>query len=227
MPAIQVQPSAPSNVSLPDNQLVTQLGGKAGEGIVTELHGKYYTQTYRGNCFILSTVGAGLVIPIITTTSPTLVLWNPIGSGKNAVLLRMVLANTNSGTNAAGAIFLLADFNAGSAIASGSCFSAFAQAALGTNLFNANLGGGNVSVMKSSATATNTLTTASTSVIATVGMSGVTTVAGAVAAQSAPAIVYDFDGSVIVPPGVAVHLAAGAATVSLFTQTLMWEEVPV
>lgn len=117
MPATQVLPGAPSNVSLPDQQLVTQLGGKAGEGVVTELHGKYYNQNYRGNLFMISTVGAGLAIPVLTTTAPTMVLWNPLGSGKNAVLVRYAAANTNSGTAAAGAIFLMADFNAGNTIA--------------------------------------------------------------------------------------------------------------
>ena len=227
MPATQIQVQAPSNVSATDGNIYTQLGGKAAEGIVAELHGKYYTQNYRGNCFMVSTVGAGLAIPIISTTSPTLCLWNPLGSGKNAVLLRVSLANTNNGTVSAGAIFLLADFNAGNSIATGSCFTAFSQAALGTNLFNCNLGGGAISVMKSAATATVTLTAASTAVVATLGSSGVGTVVGLVAAQSAPAIVYDFDGSLIVPPGVAVHLAAGAASGALFTQTLLWEEVPV
>jgi hypothetical protein len=227
MPATQIQVGPPSNVSATDGQIYTQLGGKATEGIVTELHGKYYTQNYRGNCFMVSTVGAGLAIPIITTTSPTLCLWNPLGSGKNAVLLRIALANTNNATTAAGAIFLMADYNAGSSIATGSCFTAFSQAVLGTNLHNCNLGGGNISVMKSAATATVTLTAASTMVVATLGSSGVGTVAGMVASNSVPAIVYDFDGSLIVPPGVAVHLAAGAATTALFTQTLMWEEVPV
>ena len=227
MPATQIQVGAPSNVSATDGGLYTQLGGKSTEGIIAELHGKYYTQNYRGNMFMVSTVGAGLAIPILSTMAPTLVLWNPLGSGKNAVLVRASLANTNNATTAAGAIFLMADFNAGNTIATGACFTAFTQAALGTNLFNCMLGGGNVSVMKSSATATNTLTAASTLIVATLGSSGVGTVAGMVAANSAPAIVYDFDGSIIVPPGVAVHLAAGAATTALFTQTLVWEEVPV
>ena len=227
MPVTQVRVGAPSNTSATDNNIYDQLGGKSNEGIVAELHGKYYTQNYRGNMFMVSTVGAGLAIPIISTTSPTLCLWNPLGSGKNAVLVRVVLANTNNATTAAGAIFLLADFNAGSSIATGSCFTAFSQAALGTNLFNCNLGGGNLSVMKSAATATVTLTAASTAVVATLGSSGVGTVAGLVAANSAPPIVYDFDGTLTVPPGVAVHLAAGAATTALFTQTLVWVEVPV
>ena len=227
MPATQVQPSAPSNVSLPDNQLVTQLGGKAGEAVVTELHGKYYNQNYRGNCFFVSTVAAGLAIPIFSTTAPTLCLWNPSGSGKNAVLIRASASNTLNVTTVQGAFLLMAQFNAGNTIATGAVFTAFTQAALGTNLFNCNLGGGNVSVMKSAATATNTLTGGSTSVIANMGQINPTTIAGAVASGSQPALVYDFDGTVIVPPGVVVYFAASSATTALFEQSLLWEEVPV
>ena len=69
MPALQVQVGAPSNTSATDGNLYNQLGGKAAEGIVAELHGKYYTQNYRGNCFTLSTVGAGLAVPISSSTA--------------------------------------------------------------------------------------------------------------------------------------------------------------
>ena len=229
MPATQIQVGAPSNVSSTDGNLYTQLGGKSNEGIVAELHGKYYTQAYRGNCFTLSTVGAGLAIPISSTTSPNLVLWNPAGSGKLAVPTRYVAGATLNATTVQGSINLLAVFNAGSAIATAAPFSAFAQAALGTNLFNGMLGGGNVSVMKSAATVTNTLTAASVTIAACLGILSPSTVAGAVAAQAgSPAIVYDFDGTLIIPPGVAVYVAmSGAASTALVMQTLSWEEVPI
>jgi len=227
MPATQIQVGPPSNVSATDGQLYTQLGGKGTEGIVAELHGKYYTQVYRGNCFLLSTVGAGLAIPILTTTSPNLVLWNPLGSGKNAVLLRYCAANSNNATTIAGAIFMMASMNAGSTIATGAVFTAFTQAAVGTNLFNCNIGSGIMSAMRSAATVTNTLTAAPTAIVATLGVSGVGTAAGLVAANSTNAIVYDFDGTLLVPPGVAVHVAAGAASGALVQQSLLWEEVPV
>jgi len=227
VPISQVQVGAPSNASATDGNVYNQLGGKAAEGIVAELHGKYYTQTYRGNCFFVSTVGAGLAIPVISTTSPTLCLWNPTGSGKNAVLIRASASNTLNATTVQGSFLLMAQFNAGNTVATGAVFTAFAQAALGTNLFNCNLGGGNVSVMRSSATATNTLTAASVLVAANMGQINPTTVAGAVATGAQPALVYDFDGTIIVPPGVVVYFAASSATTALFTQSLLWEEVPV
>ena len=38
---------------------------------------------------------------------------------------------------------------------------------------------------------------------------------------------YDFDGLVTLPPGTLAWIAATKASVALFSQSLMWEEVPV
>ena len=228
MPASQVQVGAPSNVSATDGNLYNQLGGKSSEGIVAELHGKYYTQTYRGNCFMVTTVAAGLAHPIVSTTAPVVALWNPSGSGKNAVLLRYTSASTLNATCVQGSVFLMAQFNAGNTVATGAVYTAFNRSVLGTNLFNCNLGSGNVSVMNASANGTNTLTAASVLIVAVMGQNLPTTAAGAVAAPtSIPGIVYDFDGTVIVPPGVTVYVAASSASTALSTQSLSWEEVPI
>lgn len=227
MPIAQVQVGAVPNQSATDGNIYNQLGGKAAEAIVAELHGKYYTQTYRGNVFTVSTVAAGLAIPIVSTTAPTVALWNPTGSGKNAVLVRASFSNTLNATTVQGSVLLMAQFNAGNTVATGAVYTAFNQSALGTNLFNGNLGGGNVSVMRSSANGTNTLTAASVLVIANMGQMNPTTIAGAVATGAQPALVYDFDGTVIVPPGVTVYYAGSSASSALFTQSLMWAEIPV
>ena len=42
---------APSNVSAADGTNAQILQGKAGEQVVTELHGKWYTSAYRGRVF--------------------------------------------------------------------------------------------------------------------------------------------------------------------------------
>ena len=229
MPITQIRVGAPSNVSATDGNAYDQLGGKSTEGVVTELHGKYYTQNYRGNCFMVSTVGAGLAIPISSTVTPVVMLWNPLGSGKNLVPMRFTAVRAMNTTTVQGAINLLAVFGAGSVIATGSAITAFNQSALGTNLFNAQLGGGILSVMKSSANGTNTLAAASVAVVATMGGLTTSTLAGAVAAPaSVPACVYDFDGTLIIPPGVAVYpcMSAGASA-ALVVMSFAWAEVPV
>lgn len=193
--------------------------GRTGEQIVSALHGKYYEQAARGNVYFITTVAAGLAIPITSTTSPILVLWNPSGSGKNAVLLRYGAAYV-SGTSIATAIGLMYVTNAGNTVATGAVFTAFNAA----TPFNGVLGSGNPSAMRSSAAGTNTLTTASTNwAITLAGESALI----ATTAMNPYSVVYDFDGAIIVPPGVAVFPAGTAATGALLSQTLMWEEVPI
>ena len=84
------------NSSLPDTQEAFQLGGKQGEGLVSEIHGKWYTAAYRGNVFHATSPIAGQVIPVITsTTSQTaLSLYNPLGSGKNLELISFRLGQS-------------------------------------------------------------------------------------------------------------------------------------
>ena len=139
-----------SAVSGTDGNSYDVLQGKQTEQIVSELHGKYFEQASRGNLFYINTVAAGLAVPIQSTTAPTVMLWNPLGSGKNAVLIKFNAAYA-SGTSVATPIGLVGTNNAGNVIATGAAITAFNQSALGTNLFNGIYGGGSTSALKSSA----------------------------------------------------------------------------
>src|SRR6266566_7865569 len=76
--------------------------GRLGELIVTELHGKYYEQAFRGNVFANAAASATFLAATGTAITPCS-LFNPVGSGKNLVLIRTVLAITTlSGTQIAG-----------------------------------------------------------------------------------------------------------------------------
>jgi len=86
MPANQAQVGVQNN---PDSSsLITTRMGKQGDSIVSELHGRYYEQTYRGNVFSLNTQGTA-----VTTTAALATTWtglgvsNSVGSGVNLVLL--------------------------------------------------------------------------------------------------------------------------------------------
>lgn len=208
----QVQVGAPSNS--PDGANPVMLGGRAGEGIVSELHGKYYTQTYRGAMYMATTTTAS-AIPIANTTAPTFVLWNPAGSGKNAVLVRYA-AGWVATTEAPGNIefALLTSAGAGS-LATGAPFSAFTAAAAQSGL----LGSGSKSGMLFGTAAT--LTTAGT-VIATSGLSHLTTTGTATSGSFS--YIVDFDGMMILPPGNALYTVASAATASTYNQSLFWYE---
>jgi hypothetical protein len=144
--------SNPSAVSYSDSNTYDILQGRQGEQVFAELHGKYYVQAQRGNLFIGSTPIAGTAIPISSSTSPTPCLWNPAGSGKNAVLVAYYIGYSG-GTGVVGALGYYAVTGAGSAIGTAAPFSAFAA----TTPTNALIGAGNTSVMKWSSTGTCTL----------------------------------------------------------------------
>jgi hypothetical protein len=57
--------------------------GKLGDQIVTELHPRYYEQTYRGAMFSAANQSAQAVSVALATTYTGLCLYNPVNSGKN------------------------------------------------------------------------------------------------------------------------------------------------
>ena len=87
MPINQVRVQAPTAISGTDGSVYDQLGGKQAEGIVTDLHGKYYTQAVRGNVFMVSTIAAGLAIPISSILFLGLCIIREISTGEEPASL--------------------------------------------------------------------------------------------------------------------------------------------
>lgn len=217
MATLFVTTNAPSTTSGQDGQTAAMLGGKQAEGIVAELHGKYYTQAYRANSFIGSTAGTGVVPPIYTTTSQTFGIWNPAGNTRNAVLQTLDAGIVTAGTVVVSSFCLGQSLNAGSALATGG-ISAFTSA--NPQGGNIGLSGGNtVRFTPSAAT-----TLAATFLMALNYGFYSTAVTAASPAQS---LHYDFEGGVIVPPNAAVWVANNVASSFTFNLTLRWEEAPV
>ena len=158
---------------------VTVRLGQQGDQTVSELHGRYYEQTVRRNMFSISTQGTNVTTTAaLATTFTGLAISNPAGSGVNLVLNQFTAAQFAVGV--AGTIGIMGGIGVLTA-------SLTPQSRL--------IGSGAVSAALASASAT-----ISTPVlIATYGSvgSGATTVP--LAFQG---ICKDFEGSVIVPPGV-------------------------
>lgn len=144
MPVNQVDVHPLPSRSLPDNMgPVNQIGGSSGEALQANLHGDYFTQTYRGRAWHASNaVGSPVAVPLmVTNASPTFAIFNPAGSGVAAVLKRITFGWT-AGTGIAGCIgyaYLypagtamvgtaapISTFTAGPAIQSGVCGVAYA-----------------------------------------------------------------------------------------------------
>lgn len=191
--------------------------GQLGDTIVSELHGRYYETAYRRALF---TAGVSTLIATATTASPTTtitgaqVLYNPIGNTNNVVINKVSLAFALA--NLAGVVGIATGFNGGSAI-SGTLTVSTATA---KNVFL----GGAAPTAASYASASITLPTAVTlvSLIASTGSAATT----AYAIQ--PGLLYDYEGSILLPPG-------GYATIwsnfiipaSSLLSTFQWEEIPI
>ena len=66
--------------------VATKARGGAGDQLVSDLHGRYYEQTYRRNTFNVATVAAGVTTVGLATTYTGLMLQNPYTSTINVVL---------------------------------------------------------------------------------------------------------------------------------------------
>lgn len=194
--------------------------GTEAQALVDLLHGKHYADALAGRVFSQSATPLGLAIPIYTATAIAggMPIWNPPNSGVNVELISVDLGY-GSGTAAYSSIGVMA--RELTAIATGAIMTALAE----TEPFNGFLFGGNRAKTRSSNAGTCTVTAgvagdwartiASINLEAQTGTAHGTTIAH-----------YDFDGTLIVPPGVLVYLAATLASVALYASTVVWKEIP-
>lgn len=183
--------------------------------------GKFSDAVGEGRVFSVSTVVAGLAIPVSTTTAPTVLLWNPQDSGVRFNLLRYVIGWA-SGAAVPGNIGFQG-FSVGSlgqTNKTGAAISGFAA----SPIVNALRGSGAISKAKASAAGTNAILavvdfTATGLNLPTGSATGVN--------PPGPSSYYDFDGTYQILPGFATFPCANAASGALIMQTLYWEEVPI
>ena len=222
MPVIQGLVNAPSNTSAAAGSNNPLLQGKQNDGIVSELNGKYFTDTYNGNTYYASHTAPGVAFTIYSNTSFIgSILWNPQGSGKLVVPIRVnvgVNANAATAASAWGYCFLQ---NTGSNIATGAPFSAFTD--INTNRGSNVIGipGVGNSVVRFATTAT--LTTA----FVWGRVAAFANATGAVTVSIADNMSEDFDGSMIVPPGCAVALTTAILSGITAASTWTWAEKPL
>jgi len=210
-----------------NNAVVNGRSGQLGDAIVSELHGRFYETTYRGNSYFsghtaLTALSAN-TITLTATTTPILGVWNPANSTNNLVILQANLTcianNLTSGAGPGVFVWALSlgngaistgaiPYNARTLLQSGSNSRAFAGGTALTGLTN------------------NLVIVAGANLPAPSGLTYTTLASTALL----PAYVgrEDFDGSLIVPPGgVLALLNTTSSTVFSCVGKLAWEEVPV
>lgn len=188
--------------------------GRLGEGVVTELHGKYYEQSARGNVFTAVQANAGVILNTLGTTA-SFALLNPPGSGKNMSLLRIgFVLKVLPATPVIGYYGLY--INSG----------VLTQTLTGTILipFAAPFVGGNNPVVHPYTTAT---LPATPSLLEPMWQK--TTTAEAPTTPPAPFVAENLDGRIVIGPGNCLSLMQDAADATNGTAVVFatWEEVPI
>lgn len=192
----------------PDSSnLVTARFGKQGDQLMSELHGRYYEQTYRGNMFSVASQAGATTTVGLATVYTGLVISNPIGSGVNLVLNKCSLSQTviQAVVNNFGLAF---GFNSSTNVT---------HTTPATPQSNV-IGSGTLAKAKADVSAT----------LPTAPLYGIYAADAATATTDAPGGVIDLEGSVILLPGAyALWVSSAASSAAAMWFSFQWEEVPV
>lgn len=209
-----------------DGATPTARGGRTGESIVSELHGRFYEQLSRGNVYSIGSGATALsanTITLTATSTPIVGVWNPPASTVNLVILQcglQVYINTLTTPVGCGPLIWAssvgntaittgsAPFNRKTLASTGSQAKGFPGGVALTGLTN------NVVVFEGADFQNTTIVTHGT----------ITAVTG----QFSVGGVQNFDGSLIVPPGGVLSLINTTSTTTCSVASrLMWEEVAI
>jgi hypothetical protein len=199
-----------------DGATIAQRAGKQGDAIVSELHGRYFEQNYRGNVYGISVAAAAAITAYTggAAGTPMIAVYNPVTSGKNLSLISANYANVVAASAAGTATFGLyygktavvtatanaTPYNQASLLQAGSVMSGFTNTAL-------------------------TAGSAATSVMPLGSYYWATAAGATLVTQVSPA---ELAGQIVIPPGGFVALGGSAAlTSATWIGALIWEEVPV
>jgi hypothetical protein len=197
------------------NTMLSGRAGQLGDVIVSELHGRYYETTYRGNSFLLSVSTAAAVTAYSGGAggTPMLAIFNPVASGKNLVLNRVSVGNVVAASGAGTVSFGLW-FGTTAAITQATTVAPWSMS---TQAQAGSVATGFRNVALTSGSAANNVISVASYYWATA--------AGAALVTGGP---IDVEGSVIIPPGAYCALGGSAAlTSATWIGSLQWEEVPV
>jgi len=195
-------------------------GGDSWGSLVTINKGPNLLEwTRRG--YVYSTVtspAAPCAYPIYSTATNSPTLWNPEGSGKLVVPIRINMGVAAIVTYLDNAFLLAQTLNTGSAVATGGVFATFTNIAP----YNMLIGGPSGKAKYAGAVVTWTV---QPTVIMTIGMS--TWAAGTEANLEYSWLHYEFDGHMALPPGSAISLVGVVASSTTFVTSFVFAELPL
>lgn len=189
-----------------DSTQITARGGRTGELIVGDAHGRYYEATSRGTIFSGSATGKDTTVGLATTYTG-LCLSNPTGSTVNLVI------------NKVGYAFTVA-FPAASVIGLMTGYSSTEVTHTTPGVIKSQKIGGPAGLGKLDVAAT-----ISTPTLNTILSSGTT--AALTTAPTECSGLVDLEGSIVLPPGAfCAFYTSTAAGASGANYSISWEEVP-
>ncbi len=195
-----------------DGAITQMRGGRTAEGILSELNGRYYEQGYRGNAYFACNQSAIVPTAGLSTAGKVMTLHNPVGSGKNLVLLEILLSMTTLpaiSTTTATNIFLAGNLTASQAAPTSTTAETVQNCLLG----------GASGVGKVYNTATLAATPVAIRPLATVDVLTAVGFASFVCKD-------EVAGALIIQPGIYVSIQASAATVALQC-AMTWAELAI
>jgi len=176
-----------------------------------------YDLAQSGALFTGNIAAAGVVLPIYSNTTQQVGLWNPVGSGKDIVLVKIDLTYVDT-TGAAGGFCLGYLSNAPAAIGTGLAITAYTETASVSNY----PGGGFASVAKFGQGATLTVT--APVVKRQLGLNQTVLTAATTSSPQWSSEIL-FHGEEVLTPGTAAFVCGNIATLSKFTGSLVWAEI--
>jgi hypothetical protein len=208
--------SVPRNLS--DGTPTNFLAGSMGELIAADIWGKYGEMARRG--WVYTASGTLLTIPVYTTLTNGPALWNPAGSGKLVVPLKLTLSAGGLGTPVITGLVGCFLNSAGSTAATGAPVITWTNIApIGTSLGKQ----GTATTMFANAVVTYT---AQPAAFYHFGLN--MWKSGTEAISTPVTLVHDFDSAVMIWPGSLMAIGGTpAATSTTYITSIMFAEIPL
>lgn len=196
-----------------DGTQIPQQSGVHGSQLASEIHGKYFEVTKRGQGFIGGTLIAGVALPINAATLVSkFTLWNPAGSGVDVELTEFSMGIT-SATEVVGGVCL--GIQTQVSTSGGAPGTLTSLPVLGAY---ANGGTNNKAKLYSAATLTN----AAVLPVYPLGINF-----SAATGPTSGLSIYTFDGKVILPPDTIATFVMNVTLETVETCGLTWSEWPM
>ena len=186
---------------------------------VQELHGKWFTQSRAGNMFVAECAAAGVVPPIYNNTAQTFGLWNPQGSGVNAVITKLRVGLVTVGVVTSNFVY---SYNTGvTTVATGT---GVVTVATQTTPVSTIVG---YTAAQPQCKMMTAVTTVAPTFYRSIGLSTCMATTPTAANMFWAQMGEDYDGDLIVPPGVVLYVGNNIAGVATYNLALTFYETPL